>query len=403
MPKVKLIPGLFALMRMANTRKKRIEEAEAKRCPDPIGEVAKQMHPDFLPLMVQIITEENESVRTYRLVLAVNGAVLPVFQAGQYISVKLTIGQMQTSRAYTISSAPYEAEGENGYYEITVRKKPGGFVSGFLFDNWQDGTNIDATGPHGDFYYCPLRDHNDIVAIAGGAGITPFRSMIKQFAEKEKELTLTLLYGCKDDRDVLFEREIDELIMANPDRFHRANTYEIAPPGQCQGYLNAKFITENIENPLNKTFFICGPAVMYEFLRSEFSKVGNLRRKQLRYEVGGAPDDVTRRKDWPKDAKTKTVQLTVHIGNISYDIPASTAESILTSIERAELLLDSRCRSGECGICRSRLNSGDVFIILDNDGRRAVDKELGYIHPCSTYPLSDCSVMIPPPNPIKGK
>jgi ferredoxin-NADP reductase len=402
MSKVKLIPGLFALMRMANTRKERIEQAEATYCPDPIGEVAKQMHPDFLSLMVHRVAEENDSVRTYRLVCAGDGISLPVFQAGQYISVKLSIGQTQTSRAYTISSAPYEAEGENGYYEITVRKKPGGCVSGYLFDNWKAGTKVYATGPHGDFYYCPLRDHKDIVALAGGAGITPFRSMMKQLAVKEKELTLTLLYGCKDGTDVLFEKELDALIEKESGRFRRVNTYETAPQGECQGYLDAKFINENIQNPQNKTFFICGPAIMYEFLRDEFSKVGNLRRKQLRFEVGGAPDDVTKRKDWPKEAKAKAVQLTVHIGNLSYDIPAGTTESILASIERAGLLLDSCCRSGECGICRSKLNNGDVFIIPDNDGRRVVDKQLGYIHPCSTYPLSDCSVTIPPPNSVKN-
>ncbi len=403
MSKIKLIPGLFALMRMAGTRKKRIKEADFKIRNDIIGQIAKQMHPESLSLVVHSVRAENESVRTYRLISAPDSTSLPVFQAGQYISIKLKIGKSQTSRAYTISSAPYEAEGENGYYEITVRKKPGGLVSEYIFDNWAEGVGVNATGPHGDFFYSPLRDYKDIVAIAGGAGITPFRSMIKQFAEKEHEMNLTLLYGCKNENDVLFEREIDEIIKTHPSLFRRVNVYENAPEGRPQGYLNAEFINSNLEDMQNKTFFICGPSVMYEFLRKEFLKVGNLRRKQLRYEVGGAPDNVTKRKDWPANAECKTVQITVYIQNISYDIPASTIETILTAIERAGLLLDSQCRSGECGICRSKLNEGDVYIITDNDGRRAADKELGYIHPCSTYPLSDCRVTIPPSNPIKGR
>ncbi len=60
------------------------------------------------------------------------------------------------------------------------------------------------------------------------------------------------------------------------------------------------------------------------------------------------------------------------------------------------MILDSRCRSGECGICRSKLVSGDVFVLPDNDGRREADRDLGYIHPCSTYPLSDVVMIIPP-------
>ena len=403
MSKIKLIPGLFALMRMAGARKKRIKQADTKHCHDIIGQIARQMHPESLSLVVNSVKVENESVRTYRLVSASDSTLLPVFQAGQYISIKLKIGMSQTSRAYTISSAPYEAESEDGYYEITVRRKPGGLVSGYIFDNWAEGVCVYATGPHGDFFYSPLRDYKDIVALAGGAGITPFRSMIKQFAQKEPEMNLTLLYGCKNEDDVLFESEIDEIIKTQHSRFRRVNVYEAAPQGRPHGYLNAEFIKSNLEDMQNKTFFICGPAVMYEFLRKEFLKAGNLRRKQLRYEVGGAPDNVTKRKDWPANAECKTVQITVYIQNISYDIPASTNETILTATERAGLLLESQCRSGECGICRSKLNEGDVYIITDNDGRRAADKELGYIHPCSTYPLSDCCVTIPPSNPIKGR
>jgi hypothetical protein len=36
--------------------------------------------------------------------------------------------------------------------------------------------------------------------------------------------------------------------------------------------------------------------------------------------------------------------------------------------------------------------SGDVFVNPDSDGRRAADLQFGYIHPCSSYPLSDLEV-----------
>lgn len=51
--------------------------------------------------------------------------------------------------------------------------------------------------------------------------------------------------------------------------------------------------------------------------------------------------------------------------------------------------LPSRCRSGQCGWCHSRLVSGEVFIPDEADGRREADKKFGWIHPCCTYPLSD--------------
>ena len=68
---------------------------------------------------------------------------------------------------------------------------------------------------------------------------------------------------------------------------------------------------------------------------------------------------------------------------------------MLVAIERAGIAAPSKCRSGECGYCRSKLLEGDVFITEDNDGRRAADKKFGFIHPCSSYPLSDLFVEIP--------
>lgn len=397
MSKVKLIPGLFALLRMAKSRKARINEADAGTRQDPVSEMAKRMHPEELKLTVTALRDETDTARTYKL-QPEDGVTLPVFQAGQYISVKLEAGGSRVSRAYTISSAPYEAEGADGYYEITVRRKAGGFVSNVIWDSWTVGTSVAATGPHGEFYVSPLRDTNEIVAIAGGAGITPFVSMMKQFAKEEPRLSLTLLYGCKDCGDVLFEDEISKIIKAYPGRFRRVNTYEdnAGTPKLRKGFVDSEFIKASIEDPENKTYFICGPPVMYGFLKKEFLKVGSLERKQTRYEVSGAPDDVAVYEGFDKSLKGKTFTATVIVSGNAHKIPALASEPLLVAVERAGLILDSRCRSGECGICRSRLKDGSVFILPDNDGRREADRDLGYIHPCATYPLSDVTIEIPP-------
>ena len=397
MSKVKLIPGLFALLRMASERNRRFQAAEAEFRPDPVMAMAKRMHPESLSLKVVSVQDEVPLVKTYRL-KSVSGEPLPVFQAGQYISLKLQIGTTTTSRAYTISSAPYEAEGPDGCYEITIRQKPEGFVSDWLFQNLQEGAALSATGPHGDFYVSPIRDTHEIVAIAGGAGVTPFVSMMKQFLLDRPELSVTLLYGCRNPQDILFEQEIDAVIQADPKRFRRFNTFEDNGGNASlrKGYLDAAFIRENIPEPEKKTYFICGPAIMYSFLEKEFPKVAFLERKQTRYEVSGAPCDVTRIAGYPAVFAEKMYTVSVLCNEVKTEIPASGAEPLLTAIERAGLILDSRCRSGECGICRSQLVKGDVFILPDGDGRREADKELGFIHPCATYPLSDLEVILPP-------
>ncbi|HWQ06080.1 MAG TPA: iron-sulfur cluster-binding domain-containing protein, partial [Feifaniaceae bacterium] len=356
MSNVKLIPGLFALLRMAGERNRRFQAADAEFRPDPVMAMAKRMHPESLALKVKSVRNEVPLVKTYRLKSA-SGEPLPVFQAGQYISLKLQIGQTATARAYTISSAPYEAEGADGYYEITIRQKPEGFVSDWLFQNLQEGVELAATGPHGDFTVSPLRDTHEIVAVAGGAGVTPFVSMMKQFLLDRPELSVTLLYGCRNPEDILFEQEIDAVIQADPKRFRRFNTFEDNGGNASlrKGYLDAAFIKEHIPESEQKTFFICGPAVMYSFLQREFPKVAHLERKQTRYEVSGAPCDVTRIPGYPAAYAERTFTVSVLCNGVKTEIPASGAEPLLTAIERAGLILDSRCRSGECGICRSQL------------------------------------------------
>jgi len=352
-----------------------------------------------MTLAVESVRQENATVRTYRL-KATEGA-LPYFLSGQYLSVKLRIGDTLTARTYTLSSAPFESEGPDGYYELSIRRKPNGFVSGHIFDNWQPGTLVSVTGPHGDCVYSPLRDTRNIVAVAGGTGMTPFRSMMKQLAQCEPGLHLTLLYGCRDPDDDLFAEELGALCERNPGRLKRVNTYEDnAGQNLRQGFVDADFIKSCVDNAGEKTYFICGPVAMYDFLKKEFPKLGVRERKQTRYEVCGIPEDVTRYPGYPADAIGRTVSLTIVTGHTETVIPARCAEPILQAAERFGLIVNSRCRSGECGICRSKLIRGEVFIVPDNDGRRAADKELGYIHPCSTYPLSDCVVVIPPGLPL---
>lgn len=47
------------------------------------------------------------------------------------------------------------------------------------------------------------------------------------------------------------------------------------------------------------------------------------------------------------------------------------------------------------GFCRSQLIADDIFVCPDGDGRRMMDKEWGYFHPCSSYPLSNTIIKIP--------
>lgn len=98
---------------------------------------------------------------------------------------------------------------------------------------------------------------------------------------------------------------------------------------------------------------------------------------------------------YPEDIRGKTFNLKVIQCGREYDITASADEPLLTSIERAGIVTPSRCRSGECSWCRSKLVSGKVFVPEKTDGRRRADIEFGYIHPCASFPMSDIVLDVP--------
>jgi len=76
-------------------------------------------------------------------------------------------------------------------------------------------------------------------------------------------------------------------------------------------------------------------------------------------------------------------------------VPARAVETLLVAMERAKLAPPSECRSGECGFCRTLLVEGDVYVSPESDGRRAADQQFGYVHPCSSYPITDLEVTVP--------
>ncbi|MBR5094428.1 MAG: 2Fe-2S iron-sulfur cluster binding domain-containing protein, partial [Oscillospiraceae bacterium] len=65
------------------------------------------------------------------------------------------------------------------------------------------------------------------------------------------------------------------------------------------------------------------------------------------------------------------------------------------ALERAGIKINTHCRNGECGFCRSHLLSGEIFVSPIGDGRRRMDKEMGWFHACSSWPLSDLKIKIP--------
>lgn len=388
--------NLLAFKNLVPERKKRIENAPAEAIPvrAPVNVLAERLHPTRQYLVISDVRQETPDVRTYRLKPDTEkGTIEPaVFRPGQYLSFFSEPEGAYVTRPYSISSSP--AEALQGFYEITVKRNEGGFISSYIWDNWDVGTKIVCSDPQGHFYYDNLRDSSNIVGIAGGSGVTPFRSMAKSILDGTLDIRLTLFYGCNRLCEAIFLEEFKTMEKNSDGKFRVIPVVCEEQVEQCElGYVTAEIIKKYVE-PENCSFFICGPQAMYTFVEKELSSF-DLRRKAVRREVFGEIKDIENTAGYPSEKGKTSYQVLVHINGRKETIPAASNESLLVAMERAGLCAPSRCRSGVCGVCRSLLINGDVFIPEHTDGRRMADKQFGYIHPCCSFPISDLEIVVP--------
>ena len=377
--------------RVTKMRKKLIANGSPLPDPkDPIRELADRLHPGKQQFKVTEIREASPTATTYRF-SPVNGHV-PVFQSGQYVNFYLTVGDSVLTRAYSISSAPYEARLAEPFFEVTIRHNVHYLVPDWFQENVKVGTEITAALPFGQFHYEPLRDSDHIVGIAGGSGITPFASMAKEIAHGKLDIDLTVIYGSVRHTDIVCGEELEAARKAAPDKIHLVHV--MSDDDEWDG--EKGFVTEEIirkYSPEGASYFFCGPPVMF-FLIDKIMKEMGVPLKRFRHDATAQPA-VKMIPGFPMDQVGRTYKITVMRGIHEDVIDAAADEPVAVALERAAIPIDTHCRGGECGYCRTQLLAGDIFVSPLNDGRRAMDKELGWFHACSAYPTSDLKIKIP--------
>ena len=380
--------------KMNPTRQAKIEAAPANALPATDSyvpnKIAKALHPGKQYVKVAEVVQQSVDTKTFWLEAnAEKGTeALAWFSAGQYLSVSLEIGPMKLTRPYSLSSSPREAL--EGRYGLTIKRVEGGLASNYILDNWVVGTEVTVSEPLGVFTYEPLRDAQVIIGIAGGSGITPFRSLAKAIADGDEDAEMILLYGSRTLADAVFQEEFKAL---EGPKFKLVNILSNETQEGCEhGFITAELIKKYAPAG-DYSIFLCGPQAMYNFVDKEIATL-NLRKKFIRHELFGEYFNPAKEADYPANVAPEFT-ITVRMAGNEQTITASADTSILRSLEAAGIAAPAHCRSGECGWCHSKLVSGEVYCPKSVDGRREADYLYGYIHPCCSYPLSDLVLEVP--------
>lgn len=295
------------------------------------------------------------------------------FKAGQYISIKMFINDAYVTRAYSLSSSPKEAS--NGTYRITIKRVENGLMSNTMLDDIKVGDGLTISKPIGDFYYSTVRDEENVIAIAGGSGITPFMSFAKAILEGTENFHLTVFYSVKTEKDIVFKKEIENINQKSKKvKFVITLTRE-----EKEGYLHGHLNKEMIEPYLKEfnTFFMCGPKALYQTMNDIFAEF-HVPKKSVHFEnffVSYEP------------VETATFNLKVIMKDQVKNISCQNDETLLVAMEKEGIKAPSMCRVGICGYCRSILVSGKIKMIGASEAKALQEND--YIHPCVTYPESD--------------
>jgi CDP-4-dehydro-6-deoxyglucose reductase/ferredoxin-NAD(P)+ reductase (naphthalene dioxygenase ferredoxin-specific) len=157
------------------------------------------MHPSRV-LQCRVSASEMLTHDVLMLRFAIESGGPYTFSAGQFAKLQFAFAP-DAPRDYSMASTPGEAQ-----LEFHIRVLAGG-VSGRIRDRVQVGDLVRISGPFGTSY---LREQHSgpIVAIAGGTGLAPVRSIVRTALDKGLPGPIHLYFGVRAERDVYGEAEL---------------------------------------------------------------------------------------------------------------------------------------------------------------------------------------------------
>ena len=209
------------------------------------------------------------------------------FKAGQYLDMTL-LDPLESDaegnvRSFSIASAPHEDT-----LMVATRMRDTAFKR--VLGTMPLGTAVKIEGPSGDLIL-----QNDFtrtaVFLAGGIGITPFRSIVHWAAKEKLPNRIVLFYCNRRPEDAPFLAELQSLERENPKYKLIASMTEMEkshrPWSGETGLISQQMLGRHLKGATSPIYYIAGPPAMVKGLHEMLSKAGIIEDHIRAEEFGG--------------------------------------------------------------------------------------------------------------------
>jgi ferredoxin-NADP reductase len=237
--------------------------------------------------------------------------------------------------------------------EITAKRVSQVCASVFLNDRASVGLTVEAADPFGHFCF-DESDHQSVVLLAPGSGITPMMAMLRHMDDLCLDTTPTLLYGVRTGSDIIFESEVEQLRswLKNFDYPFLLSQLHAGWSGP-RGRVSREFIEGTVKDLASQDFFLCGPPPFIDASRAILTGLG-VKPERIKQESFGSTA--------PKSARPVSVAVetdaVVEFVRSGKACMVPSGKTVLEAAEEQGFAIPSSCRQGQCGTCKTKFWKG---------------------------------------------
>lgn len=318
----------------------------------------------------KVIDVRRESADMYSLVIKPNKH-WQGFTAGQYIELTVEKEGAWVSRFFSISSSPEYFE-KSGLIEISIRIQEHGQITPWLPQALKSGGVVNLSQANGEF--CLAEVSKPILMIAGGSGITPFRSMLQQIARSGQAVSqpVSLMYYARSTEHFLFRDELKKFEQQTPNlTVHFIDTSDV-------GFFSDAHLLTYCDDFNSRDIYICGPSPMILHARKVLQHQG-VNGDQIHYEFFG-PEPVS------LEGSDQASSVLFQQSGKQVTAEKGETKTLLTLAEEAQLKPVTGCRIGVCHQCICEKKSGVVY---NSKTKTYSDTGQEDIQLCVSVPVAD--------------